>query len=176
MSPIIMIGAGTLLLVLGIGLGLLIGNIGRGKEMARTAEAKAELDDYRRQVSEHFNTTAVHFETIGAEYRRLYEHMAAGAGSLCEFRPSAFASPVEQITNEDADEEIVAAPPRDYEAVDEVDADAVEEVIAAEEPAEVELSEPEPSDAELEETETAEELLAEHEIAPDTVEAEKTIH
>jgi len=176
MSPIILIGAGTLVLVLGIGLGLWIGNIGRGKEMARTAEVKAELDDYRRQVSEHFNTTAVHFETIGAEYRRLYEHMAAGAGSLCDFRASVFATPVEQIANEEVDEEIVATPPRDYEAVVETDADMTEEVIAAEEPADLELSDPEPSDEELEEMESTEELLAEHEIAPENVEAEKTIH
>jgi len=176
MSPIIMIGAGTLVLVLGIGLGLLIGNIRQGKEMAKTAEVKAELDEYRRQVSEHFNTTAVHFETIGAEYRRLYEHMAAGAGSLCEFRPSVFATPVEQIANENVDEDIVATPPRDYEAVVESDADTSEEVIAAEGPEDLKLSDPEPSDQELEETETAEEILAEHEISPDSVEAEKTIH
>ena len=38
MSPIVMIGAGTVVLVLGIGLGLWIGNFGKGKEMARTAE------------------------------------------------------------------------------------------------------------------------------------------
>lgn len=176
MSPIIMIGAGTLLLVLGIGLGLWIGSIRRGKEMARTAEVKAELDDYRRQVSEHFNTTALHFETIGAEYRRLYEHMAAGAGSLCEFRPSVFAKPVEQLANEEVEEEIVATPPRDYEAVDETDEDAAEESVAAAESADSEPAEPEPSDEQLEATESAEELLAEHEISPDTVETEKTIH
>lgn len=171
-----MIGTGAVVLVLGIGLGLWIGNIRQGKEMARTAEVKAELDDYRRQVSEHFNTTAVHFETIGAEYRRLYEHMAAGAGSLCEFRPSAFATPVEQIANEDAGEEIVATPPRDYEEVVDTDEGRTEEVLAAEEPADSSLADSEPSDAELVETESAEELLAEHEISPDSAETEKTIH
>jgi len=175
MSPMMMIGAGAVLLVLGIGLGLWIGNIGRGKEMAKAAEAGAELDSYRRQVSEHFNATALHMETIGIEYRRLYEHMAAGAGSLCDFRPSVFATPVEQIGREDLDETIIATPPRDYEAIDEM-VEMAEETDTAVRPDEVELDGPEPSDEELAATESAEELLADHEIASDAVETEETIH
>ena len=161
-----LVGAGLLVLVLGIGLGLWIGSIGRGKEIAKTEEAKAELESYRREVSEHFKTTAVHFESIGAEYRRLYEHMAAGAGSLCEMRAEIFDTPVEQLAVRHFDEDAVAAPPRDYEAV------AVEE---AEEAVEVPAAE-EPTDTELAETESSEELLAEHDIAPEPVENEKTLH
>lgn len=180
MSPILLIGVGIVVLVLGIGLGLWIGNIGRGKELARTAEIKAELDDYRKQVSEHFNTTALHFESIGAEYRRLYEHMAAGAGSLCDFRPSVFAQPVEQIAiAEVAEEEVVASPPRDYEEPVPDDDDPDEEIIAAATTAEPEPELPEPSDDQLkvlEESESAREILAEHEIAAEKAESEKTIH
>ena len=175
MSPIMMIGAGAVLLVLGIGLGLWIGNIGRGKEMAKAAKARTELDDYRRQVSEHFNTTALHFETIGAEYRRLYGHMVAGAGSLCDFRPSVFAAPVEQIGREDFDEALIGTPLRDYEAIDEM-VETAEYMVTVAGPDKAELAEPEPSDEELRETESAEELLAEHEIASDAVEKEETIH
>ena len=175
-----MIGAGTVVLVLGIGLGLWIGNIGRGKEMARTAEIKAELDDYRRQVSEHFDTTASHFESIGAEYRRLYEHMAAGAGSLCDFRPSVFAKPAEQIAIADvAEEEIVASPPRDYEAPVPDDEDTLEKVVAAAETTDPEPADLEPSDDQLkvlEDSESAEEILAEHDRSAENVESEKTIH
>jgi len=186
MSPIMMIGAGTVILVLGIGLGLWIGNIGRGKEMARTAEVKAEMDDYRRQVSEHFNTTALHFESIGAEYRRLYDHMAKGAGTLCDNRPSIFASPVEQIAvaeepaeqiaaaedpaeqiaDAQDDEVVIAEPPRDYEVSEPVTEEPAEEIAVA----------MEPSDEELAATESTEELLAEHDITSDRSESEKTIH
>jgi uncharacterized membrane-anchored protein YhcB (DUF1043 family) len=166
MSPIMMIGAGTIVLVLGIGLGLWIGNIGRGKEIARTAEVQAELEDYRRQVSDHFKTTAVHFESIGAEYRRLYEHMAAGAGSLCEMRPAIFEKPIEKIAVQEIDEAATMMPPRDYE-----ETVVTEEALADEEP----LVE-EPTDEDLVETESSEELLAEHDITPEPVESEKTIH
>ena len=175
MSPMMMIGAGAVLLVLGIGLGLWIGNIGRHKEMAKAAEVGAELDSYRRQVSEHFKKTALHFETIGVEHRRLYEHMAAGAGSLCDFRPSVFAAPVEQIGREDFDEALIGTPLRDYEAIDEM-VETAEYTVTVAGPGKAELAEPEPSDEELRETESAEEFLAEHEIESDAVEKEETIH
>ena len=166
-----MIGAGAILLVLGVGLGLWIGSIGRGKEMAKTAEVQAELDDYRRQVSEHFKTTAVHFESIGAEYRRLYDHMAAGAGSLCEMRPAIFEAPIEKIAVQEIDDEAFATPPRDYE-----EPVATEDALSDEAP---EIEEPlvlEPTDEDLAETESSEELLADHEIPAESVESEKTLH
>lgn len=166
MSPIILIGAGIIVLVLGIGLGLWIGNIGRGKEKARTAEVQAELENYRREVSEHFKTTAVHFESIGAEYRRLYEHMAAGAGSLFEMRPAVFETPVEKLAVQEADEEAPPTPPRDYE-----EPVAAEETLSAREP---DIAEP--TDEELELTEKSDELLAEHDIPSEPAETEKTIH
>ena len=173
-----LVGAGLLVLALGIGLGLWIGSIGRGKEIAKTAEAKAELENYRREVSEHFKTTAVHFESIGAEYRRLYEHMAAGAGSLCEMRAEIFDTPVEQIAVRHFDEDAIAAPPRDYEAVADEDTEEAEEVVEAVEAVEaVEISPAEePTDEELAETESSEELLADRDITPEPKESEKTLH
>ena len=82
MSPIIIIGAGALILFIGVGLGYWFGNAGRKQETAKAGEIQAELADYRRQVSEHFSATASHFEAIGDEYRKLYAHMASGAGAL----------------------------------------------------------------------------------------------
>ena len=43
-----------------------------------------ELDAYRTQVSEHFGKTAEHFQAMGVQVRELYDHMAAGAESLCD--------------------------------------------------------------------------------------------
>ncbi len=145
--------------------------------MAKTAEVQAELDDYRRQVSEHFKTTAVHFESIGAEYRRLYEHMAAGAGSLCEMRPAIFEAPIEKIAVQEIDEEAIAMPPRDYEErAAEGAAAAHTEAMPEDEPLVETSGVAEPTDRELADTESGEELLADHDIAPDRVDKEKTLH
>ncbi len=171
-----MIGAGAILLTLGVGLGLWIGSIGRGKEMAKTAEVQAELDDYRRQVSEHFKTTAVHFESIGAEYRRLYEHMAAGAGSLCEMRPAIFETPIEKIAVQEIDEEAMAMPPRDYEEPVATEEKISESAPASAESLVLETAVEEPTDVELAETESREELLTDHDVAAEPVKNEKTLH
>ena len=84
MNPMALIGAGALILLIGAGLGYWLGSSGRRKASAEAEEVRTELDNYRQQVTEHFSTTAAHFEAIGAEYRKLYEHMATGAGELCD--------------------------------------------------------------------------------------------
>lgn len=42
-------------------------------------ELKAELEDYKAGVSEHFHTTATLFHEMIDQYRFVYEHIATGA-------------------------------------------------------------------------------------------------
>lgn len=79
---LIMIVGGLLLLAAGAGLGYWFALVGR--QRGRADVLQQELDDYRDEVNRHFATTADHFQTIGREYRALYQHMASGAESLCD--------------------------------------------------------------------------------------------
>ena len=67
----------------GAGLGYWFGNRHRAGESAKLEAVQAELDDYRKRVSEHFGETATRFHDLGRQYRELYEHMAAGSQDLC---------------------------------------------------------------------------------------------
>lgn len=64
-------------------LGFLLGR-GGGREKQRAEALEQEFEDYKRNVTEHFGKTAEHFQSIGRQYRELYEHMAGGATTLCE--------------------------------------------------------------------------------------------
>ena len=68
----------------GAGLGFWFGNQRRVEESAKLDAVQAELDDYRKRVSEHFSETATRFHDLGRQYRELYEHMAAGSQDLCK--------------------------------------------------------------------------------------------
>lgn len=181
MSAFVLIGAGALLFLAGVGLGFWLGTIGRKQEAGKVSDLQQELDDYRRNVTEHFNVTAEKFQTIGTEYHKLYEHMASGAATLChaeqsgerlEF-PSAELIAREQQEDEAVTEEITDSPPADFEITERETAVAAESV---EETEPVEAPDIEPSDEELLETESTEELLAEREVAQDEAESGKTYH
>ena len=181
MSAFVLIGAGVLLLLAGVGLGFWLGTIGRKQEAEKVSDLQKEFDDYRRSVSDHFNVTAEKFQTIGMEYRKLYEHMASGAATLCHADQSGerleFPS-VELITGEAQETakeagEAASSPPVDFE-IAEPDAAAEADDSVTAEP--VKKAEIEPSDEELLETESTEELLAERELAPDEADTGKTYH
>jgi uncharacterized membrane-anchored protein YhcB (DUF1043 family) len=181
MSAFVLIGAGALLLLAGVGLGFWLGTIGRKQEAEKVSDLQQELDDYRRNVTDHFNVTAEKFQTIGKEYRKLYEHMASGAASLChpeqsgtslEFPSVELIGRDRQAVEVEAAEAIDAAPV-DFEITESATADEAD--LAAEaEP--VETTGVEPSDEELLETESTEELLADHELARGETDAGKTYH
>lgn len=164
MSSIVLIGAGVLLLVVGVGVGYWLGTLGRNQAAKKASDLEKELGDYRLDVTEHFRVTAEQFQAIGREYRKLYEHMATGAASLCDAkatggRPS-FPS-ADMITRGETAAGVIvdetrATPPGDFAP----QAAAV----------------PEPSDEELRETEAAEEWLAEHDMDREAEELEKTYH
>lgn len=85
MSQVLLITLGVMFAAaLGAGSGYWFGRTRRQREVAKADEIRAEFDDYRRRVTEHFGQTADHFQTIGREYRALYEHMASGAHALCD--------------------------------------------------------------------------------------------
>jgi uncharacterized membrane-anchored protein YhcB (DUF1043 family) len=48
------------------------------------AQLKVELGDYKENVTEHFQTTANLLHDMTEQYRSIYEHMAAGAQTLCD--------------------------------------------------------------------------------------------
>ena len=83
MNEITMVAAAVLLLLAGAGIGFLLGRKGRSNATSKLEETRAEFDDYRRDVTRHFDQTAQQFQTIGQQYRDLYEHMAKGAESFC---------------------------------------------------------------------------------------------
>lgn len=175
MSPIILVGAGVLLFVLGAGLGYWISHM---REATKTGDVQNELDTYRRQVTEHFSETAQHFQALGEQYRSLYKHMATGADALCdpaqvdgmlEF-PAADAPALTKGTEEEA----VPEPIKDY---------APEEVS---EPGTVDAKAEEPETPEApEEISAADEIKVESEAAEEipeaisqstTEETERTVH
>ena len=84
MNAILLASAGVVVLLVGGGLGFWVGRSGIGGSKARVEKAEADLEEYKRSVTEHFGRTAAHFQAIGKQYRELYEHMANGAQALCE--------------------------------------------------------------------------------------------
>ncbi len=131
MNAILLASAGVAILLVGGGVGFWIGRSGIGGNKARIEKAEAELDEYKRSVTEHFGKTASYFQAMGKQYRELYEHMANGAQVLCEpdeagkqllFAPGAVAEaegrpPIdyaeEPIANETADAREPAEEPAD---------------------------------------------------------------
>ncbi len=84
MNAILLASAGVIILLVGGGVGFWIGRSGVGGSKARVEKAETELEEYKRNVTEHFGQTAAHFQAIGNQYRELYEHMSSGAQALCE--------------------------------------------------------------------------------------------
>ena len=78
------IAGGAALLLVGLGLGFWLAQLRSGKQVAKAADVQKQFDDYRQSVTEHFGRTAEHFQSIGQQYRELYEHMASGADALID--------------------------------------------------------------------------------------------
>lgn len=177
MSPIILVGAGTL--VLGLGLGFLLAYVLGRREASKASDVQNELDEYRTQVTEHFSETAQHFQALGQQYQSLYQHMAKGAGALCD--PAQADAMLEFPAGNNA---ALAATIEEREDVPEV----IKDYAPAEESkpagAEAEAEEPEKPEAQAdvsaaEETKTdlaAEEGIADAIGGPEPDESERTVH
>lgn len=124
MNAVLLVSTAVVILLVGGGIGFWIGRSGIGGSKARVDKAEAELEEYKRNVSQHFGQTAAHFQAIGKQYRELYDHMANGAEALCEpddagakllFAPGADAASTD-LKEQAADtaREAEARSPRDY--------------------------------------------------------------
>ena len=91
-SLIIVIAAGAAGLVLGLGLGLLLGRrMSPAAQKLQETERKLDqvLQDktaYEDEVVEHFTDTAKLLNNLTERYRDVHNHLAQGAGSLCQGR------------------------------------------------------------------------------------------
>ena len=74
----------VLLLAAGSGFGFWLGQRRGRQDAAKSTRVQEEFAAYRNQVAEHFGETAGHFQALGTQVRRLYDHMAAGADMLCD--------------------------------------------------------------------------------------------
>ena len=179
MNEITMVAAAVLLLLAGAGIGFLLGRKGRSNATSKLEETRAEFDDYRRDVTRHFDQTAQQFQTIGQQYRDLYEHMAKGAESFCIPTEPGSALPFSTQTRLPTDigeaENVIDETPEF--AADEQPKDHVVEEPAIDEPVEAEAIDDEASveAAETAETESVEaadgadeaEVTAESQEAPE---------
>ncbi|MBV1787283.1 YhcB family protein [Marinobacterium sp. D7] len=125
--------AWTLSLV-GVAIGLVIGyllgrsNSGRQQEMASELDAaRAELNKYKDEVTEHFETTAELVNGLTEQYRRVHQHLASGAQTLCtneqpgealqaSLQPRLHKQDIPTVTDavDNAEAEELPEPPRDY--------------------------------------------------------------
>lgn len=115
MENTLLIAIGALVLFGGgMALGYWVGNGRRWQDDARSSEVRLEYEKYRRKVTEHFSRTADHFQAIGRQYRELYEHMAAGADSLCDDRIESTPKFPRAEGTEEARERTPGERPRDF--------------------------------------------------------------
>ena len=174
MNAILLASAGVVILLVGGGVGFWIGRSGIGGNKARVEKAEAELEEYKRSVTEHFGQTAAHFQAIGKQYRELYEHMTNGAQVLCEpdeagkqllFAPGADAASTD-VENPAAEAvaEGEVRPPIDY-AEQPIAKEAAVAPEAAQEPADVRQAET-ADKAESAETDMAEGSVSEKAAEP----------
>ncbi len=84
----------------------------------RAAQLKKELDrvraeheDYRRQVHDHFGKTSVLFQRMTGSYRAVYDHLVQGSQSLCDDRtmPGRIEFPQARLLSDRGNEQGVSA-------------------------------------------------------------------
>lgn len=121
------------LVALGIGalIGFLLGRAGGGssREQELVDEldtARSELDSYKRKVSEHFEQTAELVNGLTDHYRKVHQHLASSAETLCPELPAAAAlqnelrpglnADIPTVTDalDNSEQEELPEPPRDY--------------------------------------------------------------
>jgi uncharacterized membrane-anchored protein YhcB (DUF1043 family) len=85
-APLIALG----LLAVGLAFGLVLGRLvlpsaTRARKLQREVETlRGEQARYQRQVTEHFQTTAVLVGDLTSSYKAVYEHLATGARTLSD--------------------------------------------------------------------------------------------
>jgi len=120
--------------LVGVAIGLVIGyllgrgNSGKQQEMAGELDAaRSELNRYKEEVTEHFETTAELVNGLTEQYRRVHQHLASGAQSLslnehpgealqASLQPRLNKHDIPTVTDavDNAELEELPEPPRDY--------------------------------------------------------------
>ena len=86
-TVVVVIGASTLLL--GLVVGLIIGRSGSDRQQCESLKSEldsttSELEEYKRNVSEHFTRTADLVNNLTESYQQVHHHLAQSANQLCE--------------------------------------------------------------------------------------------
>ncbi|AIX50075.1 MULTISPECIES: Z-ring associated protein ZapG [Pantoea] len=78
-------------------------------------KSKAELADYREELTNHFAQSAELLDNMARDYRQLYQHMAKGSNDLLPNLPGEKNPFAYQLTEAEADNDQVPVQiPRDY--------------------------------------------------------------
>lgn len=115
---------------IGLVLGYLLGRGGSNQQQRMANEldaARSELDRYKEEVTEHFETTAELVNGLTEQYRRVHQHLASGAQTLCNderpgealqasLQPRLGKQDIPTVTDavDNPDLEELPEPPRDY--------------------------------------------------------------
>lgn len=123
-----------LLTLVAMGIGVLIGYLlARSSSVSQQAlkeerdRAQAELNSYKAQVTEHFETTAGLVNGLTEQYRKVHQHLADGAQTLCadehagavlqaSLQPRLHKDDIPTMTDavDNEEQEELPEPPRDY--------------------------------------------------------------
>src|SRR5690554_2529247 len=118
-------------LAIGALIGYLLGRSGGSLGQKRALQdeldaARHELEQYKTQVGRHFEETAELVNGLSEQYRKVYQHLASSAETLCPGLPASAAlqyeAPSQQsqeiptVTDalDNAEQEELPEPPRDY--------------------------------------------------------------
>ncbi|MGV3345798.1 Z-ring associated protein ZapG [Enterobacteriaceae bacterium LUAb1] len=78
-------------------------------------KTKAELTEYREELTSHFAHSAELLDNMAHDYRQLYQHMAKGSSSLLPNLPGTKNPFTWQLTDAEADnDQMPVEIPRDY--------------------------------------------------------------
>ncbi|WP_338560475.1 Z-ring associated protein ZapG [Erwinia sp. E_sp_B04_7] len=78
-------------------------------------KTKAELADYREELTGHFAQSAELLDNMARDYRQLYQHMAKGSNDLLPNLPGEKNPFAYQLTESEADnDQVPVQMPRDY--------------------------------------------------------------
>ena len=116
-------------LAVGVLIGFLLGRVKGGSQglAEERDQVRNELESYRTQVTDHFAATAELVNGLTEQYRRVHQHLATGAQTLCNdpqtveslqssLQPRLSSSDIPTVTDavDNADAEELPEPPRDY--------------------------------------------------------------
>jgi len=81
----------TVDLILGVAIGTVFGffitilfnKLKGGEDSMKLNKLKADHEQYRKKVDNHFVNTSILFKGLTEQYRDVYRHIAEGAGELC---------------------------------------------------------------------------------------------